>query len=121
MPSEPELMDVDAQNGAGDGSTSDSDDSDYEEVEISMEDMANITKLETELEANPNIYDVHLQVPLGSLPRSLASGHVFTSTFVQMPTCSLQMADSSYFSRLAYAIPFLCSSRSTSPCCANAR
>ena len=63
MQSEPELMDVDAQNGAGDGSTSDSHDSEYEEVEVSMEDMANITKLETELEANPNIYDVHLQVP----------------------------------------------------------
>ena len=62
MQSEPEQMEVDNENGASDGSTSDSDDSEFEEVDVSMEDMANITKLETELEANPNIYDVHLQV-----------------------------------------------------------
>ena len=62
MQSEPEQMEVDNENGASDGSTSDSDDSEFEEVDVSMEDMANITKLETELEGNPNIYDVHLQV-----------------------------------------------------------
>ena len=39
---------------------SDSDDSDF--VEISLEDEAAITKLETELGANPNLYDLHLQV-----------------------------------------------------------
>ena len=73
MQSAPEQMEVDAKAEASDGSTSDTDDSEYEDVEVSMEDMANITKLETELEASPNIYDVHLQVtcearPLGSDP-----------------------------------------------------
>ena len=41
--------------------SSDSDDSDFE-VDVSVEDMASITKLETDLAANPNLYDVHLQV-----------------------------------------------------------
>lgn len=58
---EPEQMEVD-QDEANNGTTSSSDDSDFEEVDVSMEDMAHITKLETDLEANPNLYDVHLQV-----------------------------------------------------------
>ena len=79
MQSEPEQVEVDAQNGASDGSTSDSDDSDYEEVEVSMEDMANITKLETELESNPNTYDVHLQVTKTASAYAPRSGHMPTA------------------------------------------
>ncbi len=75
-------MEVDAQNGASDDSLSDSDDSDYEEVEVSMEDMANITKLETELESNPNIYDVHLQVQENALAHSLVSSHIRRMSFL---------------------------------------
>ena len=72
-------MEVDAQNGASDGSTSNSDESDYEEVEVSMEDMASITKLETELESNPNTYDVHLQVTENALAYSPGSDHMPTA------------------------------------------
>lgn len=56
----PEAMEEDIDND-DDGSDSD-DDSDFEEVEVSTEDMALITKLEADLEANPNLYDLHLQV-----------------------------------------------------------
>jgi hypothetical protein len=54
-----QAMDEDPQSSDNDD---DSDDSDFEEVEVGVEDVALITKLEGELEANPNLYDVHLQV-----------------------------------------------------------
>jgi hypothetical protein len=41
--------------------SSDSDDSDFE-LDASSEDIAAITKLETDVGANPNLYDLHLQV-----------------------------------------------------------
>ena len=44
-----------------DDGSSDSE-SDFEEVEVSEEDMETISKLETELEANPNLYDKHVEV-----------------------------------------------------------
>ena len=55
-------MEIDKQTEGSDDSASSSDDSEFEEVDVSMEDMAEITKLETELEANPNTYDVHVKV-----------------------------------------------------------
>ena len=66
----PQAMDEDPQS-SDDGS--DSDDSDFEEVDVGEEDVALITKLEAELEANPNLYDLHLQVTtqrIHSLPRN---------------------------------------------------
>ena len=63
-PTNKEQMEVDGNHAATVDSTSDSDDSELEEIDVSMENMALITKLETNLEANPNLYDVHLQVPL---------------------------------------------------------
>lgn len=115
MQSEPEQMEVDAQNGASDGSTSD--DSDYEEVEVSMEDMANITKQETELESNPNTYNVHLQVLENASAHSPGSGHMSTA-----PVMLLHLASGDRtFRSLVYAEHFLCSWYSTSPCCASAR
>ncbi len=44
-----------------DDESSDSE-SDFEEVEVSEEDMETISKLESELEANPNLYDKHVEV-----------------------------------------------------------
>lgn len=41
--------------------SSDSDDNDLVE-DVSLEDMAAISRLETDLVANPNLYDVHLEV-----------------------------------------------------------
>lgn len=43
---------------------SDSDDSEssFEEVEVTEEEMQLITQLENELQANPNLYDKHIQV-----------------------------------------------------------
>lgn len=38
-----------------------SDDSEFE-VDVSLEDVTAITELERDLQANPNLYDVHLQV-----------------------------------------------------------
>ena len=52
-------MDEDEQSS---DDASESDDSDFEEVEVGVEDVALITKLEAELEANSNLYDLHLQV-----------------------------------------------------------
>ena len=63
-PNDEEQMEVDGNHAASVDSTSDSDDSEFEEIDVSIENMALITKLETDLEANPNLYDVHLQVPL---------------------------------------------------------
>lgn len=50
--------------------SSDSDDDDLVE-DVSLEDMAAISRLETDLEANPNLYDVHLQV------MGIFSGHAW--------------------------------------------
>ena len=52
---EVEMDDVDEES-------SDSDLGDYEEVEASEEEMTLITQLEEELEANPNLYEKHIQV-----------------------------------------------------------
>ena len=65
-PNDEEQMEVDGNHAASVDSTSDSDDSEFEEIDVSIENMALITKLETDLEVNPNLYDVHLQVPLPS-------------------------------------------------------
>ncbi len=58
-------MDADdavAESMSEDSSSSDDSDSDFDEIEASVQDVALITKLETELESNPNLYNVHLQV-----------------------------------------------------------
>ncbi len=89
MQSEPGQMEVDNENGASDGSTSDSDGSEFEELDISMEDMANITKLETELEANPNIYDVHLQVHEHAWPSSGLIQTLLTPSLTFLRNCHL--------------------------------
>jgi hypothetical protein len=49
--------------------TDSSDDSEFEDIQASVEDMALMTKLETELESNPNLYDVHLQVCCSISPK----------------------------------------------------
>ncbi|KAK9810066.1 hypothetical protein WJX72_004227 [[Myrmecia] bisecta] len=45
----------------GSDSDSDSDSSDGEDIDVSEADMELITRLETEIEANPHLYDTHLQ------------------------------------------------------------
>ena len=52
----PEAMDV--------SSSDDSSDSEFEELDASPEDMELLMKLETDLQANPNLYDSHVQVQL---------------------------------------------------------
>ena len=49
---------------ASEQSSEDSSDSDGDDLveDVSLEDMATISRLETDLEANSNLYDVHLQV-----------------------------------------------------------
>ena len=54
---------ADAVMADPDDGSSDSE-SDFEEVEVSEEDMETISKLESELEANPNLYDKHVEVIL---------------------------------------------------------
>lgn len=41
-------------------------DSDFEEVDASPEDMELMMRLETDLQANPNLYDSHVQVSVRS-------------------------------------------------------
>ncbi|BDA40979.1 Squamous cell carcinoma antigen recognized by T-cells 3 [Coccomyxa sp. Obi] len=57
---EAENEEVMVSNEQSSEDSSDSDDSDLVE-DVSLEDMAAISKLETDLEANPNLYDVNLQ------------------------------------------------------------
>ena len=45
-----------------DSSPSDDSDSDFVEVEASPEDMELMMQLENDLQANPNLYDLHVQV-----------------------------------------------------------
>lgn len=52
----PEAMDV--------SSSDDSSDSEFEELDATPEDMELLMKLETDLQANPNLYDSHVQVQL---------------------------------------------------------
>ena len=54
----------DMQQGS---SSSDDSDSDFEEVEASPEDMELMMQLESDLQANPNLYDFHVQVGPGPL------------------------------------------------------
>ena len=48
--------------GLDDAGEDSSSDSDFEEVEASEEDITALAQLEEELEANPNLYDKHLEV-----------------------------------------------------------
>lgn len=70
---------MDPDNGASESMNEDSssDDSDFEEIVVSVEDMALITKLETDLETNPNLYDKHLEVCCLSLARESLQITVF--------------------------------------------
>lgn len=57
---------VEMNDAALAGVTSDDDDSssdsDFQEVEISEQDMMLVMNLEAQLEQNPNLYDTHIQV-----------------------------------------------------------
>lgn len=56
----PDEMDVsDADEVSSDG------DSDFEEVDVSAEDMDLMMQLESSLQTNPNLYDSHVQVNTG--------------------------------------------------------
>lgn len=56
------MADDEPQAMQQDSSSSDDSDSDFEEVEASPEDMELMMQLETDLQANPNLYDSHVQV-----------------------------------------------------------
>lgn len=49
-------------------------DSDFEEIEASEEDMQAISGLEAELQANPNLYDKHIEVEGSCLGHSFLKG-----------------------------------------------
>ena len=115
-------MEIDKQTEGSDDSASSSDDSEFEEVDVSMEDMAEITKLETELEANLNTYDVHVKVRSPQRVLSYSSLGVlqnFTcicrSASMQSYRPEMQMSPVTW-SHVVLHLPC-----STSPCCGNAR
>ena len=56
-------MSADASEPLDVSSSDDSSDSDFEEVDATPEEMDLLAQLETSLEANPNLYDSHVQVP----------------------------------------------------------
>lgn len=63
------MAELEPQDTQQDSSSSDdSDDSDFEEVEASPEDMDLMMQLESDLQANPNLYDPHVQVRHRMLP-----------------------------------------------------
>ncbi len=64
---------VDAEEESSDS------DSDFEEVEVSEEDMGAISTLESELEANPNLYDKHVEVHALSEPMNVADQQMLDS------------------------------------------
>ena len=56
------MADIGEDPMSEDSSNSEGSDASFEEVEASEDDMQAITQLEAELEANPNLYDKHVEV-----------------------------------------------------------
>lgn len=66
MAEAPEQRDYDMEHDDSDSSDTDSE----EEVDIDPKDMNRIMTMESDLEANPNAYDNHIQVALQTCARA---------------------------------------------------
>jgi hypothetical protein len=114
-------MEIDKQTEGNDDPASSSDDSGFEEVDVSMEDMAEITKLETDLEANPNTYDVHVKVISQRVLSYLSLGVLQTFTCICRSASMQSYRPEMQMSPVTWSHVVLHLPCSTSPCCGYAR
>lgn len=85
-PKEEEMKDDDGDSGS-EGSSDDSDDSDDDE-ELPEEQLNKLMEAEQELEANPNLYDKHVEVCSGALLAKACPSGEETALHAVHPDCA---------------------------------